>query len=74
MLDGMKVAARTSSSVLAAQGLELAAIGERAESLRWLQRAFDERSRWMVVMHLDPQLAPLRGDAVFEAIARKVGL
>ncbi len=50
------------------------ALGERAEALRWLQRALDERSHSMVLMRRDPHLAALRGDPAFEAVARKVGI
>ena len=50
------------------------ALGERAEALRWLERAFDQRSHSMVLMRRDPHLAALRGDPAFEAVARKVGI
>lgn len=50
------------------------ALGERAEAMRWLERAYDLRSHSMVFLRIDPQLAPLRGDAAFEALMKKVGI
>ena len=50
------------------------ALGDRAEALRWLERAYDQRSHSMVLMRHDPRLAALRGDPTFEGIARRVGI
>ena len=50
------------------------ALGDRAEALRWMERAYAARSHSMVFLRIDPQVAPLRGDPAFEALARKVGL
>ena len=50
------------------------ALGKRAEALRWLERAYEQRSHSMVFLRVDPQLAPLRSDSAFERIAKRVGL
>ncbi len=50
------------------------ALGDRAEALRWLERAYDQRSHSMVLMRHDPHVAALRGDPTFEALAKKVGI
>ena len=50
------------------------ALGRKEQALRWLQRAFDDRSRWMVMLRVDPQLDALRGDPRFEALVNKVGV
>jgi serine/threonine-protein kinase len=49
-------------------------LGDRAETFRWLERAYEERAHSMVFLRIDPQLAKLRGDPALEALARKVGL
>lgn len=48
------------------------ALGRRADALRWLERAFEERSHAMAFLRVDPQLAGLRGDPAFEALAARV--
>lgn len=48
------------------------ALGDRAKALEWLTRSFDERSHSRAFVHVDPQLAPLRGDARFERLAATV--
>ncbi len=50
------------------------ALGEPSEAIRWLERAFHERSHSMVFLDVDPQLAPLRGDPAFRRLVERVGL
>ncbi|MES2521657.1 MAG: protein kinase [Gemmatimonadota bacterium] len=50
------------------------ALGNRSETMKWLQRAFEARAHSMLFLRIDPQLAKLRGDPAFEALARKVGV
>lgn len=49
------------------------ALREYDEAIRWLERAERERSHSMVFLEVDPQLAPLRGDAAFLALVERVG-
>jgi len=45
--------------------------GRIDEALRWLDRAFDERSHWLVWLRLDPRWESLRRDPHFaELISR----
>lgn len=53
-------------------GLLHAALGDQAEALRWLERAVEERSHSRAFLRVDPQLAPLRGDARFQALLSRV--
>ena len=48
------------------------ALGRRDEALRWLERAFAERSHSMVFLRVDPQLARLRPDPRFQRLVRQV--
>ena len=50
------------------------ALGDRAAALRWLERAFQERSHSMALLLVDPQLSDLRDDSEFIRLARRVGL
>ena len=42
--------------------------------LEGLQKAVEQRSTWLIHLHLtaDPRLHPLRGDARFDDLARRI--
>lgn len=44
------------------------ALDDRATAMRWLRRAVEDRSHSRAFLRVDPQLAPLRGDAQFEQL------
>lgn len=50
------------------------ALGDRRATMGWLQRAFETRAHAILFLRIDPQLAGLRGDPAFEALAKKVGV
>jgi hypothetical protein len=50
------------------------ALGDSAAALRWLKRAFEERSHSLVFLKVDPVMEPLRGEAAFNALVERVGL
>jgi TolB-like protein/DNA-binding winged helix-turn-helix (wHTH) protein/Tfp pilus assembly protein PilF len=56
------------------RALICAGLGENDRALGWLERAFQEHSSWMVKLKVDPRLDPLRGDARFADLMRRVGL
>jgi TolB-like protein/tetratricopeptide (TPR) repeat protein len=44
------------------------------EALRWLERAYQERSNWLIYLKLDPRFDRLRSDRRFVDLARRIGL
>ncbi|HET9039112.1 MAG TPA: protein kinase [Gemmatimonadales bacterium] len=50
-----------------------AGLGERDQALRYLERAYEERSTVLAYLLIDPRLAPFRDDARFLALARRLG-
>ena len=50
-----------------------AGLGQRDEALRYLERAYEERSTVLAYLTIDPRLAPLRDDPRFHALARRLG-
>lgn len=50
-----------------------AGLGDTANALAWLDKAFGEHSGLMVYVYLDPRLKPLRGNARFQSILRGMG-
>jgi len=49
-------------------------LGEADEALNLLERAFDERSSWLIHLDVDPRLAPLRDDRRFLNLVGRVGI
>jgi DNA-binding winged helix-turn-helix (wHTH) protein/tetratricopeptide (TPR) repeat protein len=50
-----------------------AGLGEREEALRWLWKAFDLREPNLLWLGVHPRFDPLRPDAGFEELVRRVG-
>jgi TolB-like protein/DNA-binding SARP family transcriptional activator len=48
------------------------ALGRTAEAMRWLERAFTERSHSMAFLSVDPQLRALRGTEQFDQLVSRV--
>lgn len=48
------------------------ALGDRAQALRWLERAVADKSHSRAFLRVDPQLAPLRGDPRFQRLVESV--
>ena len=48
-------------------------LGERDQALEWLERAYEERSEWLVWLKVDPKLDTLRMDPRFTSLVRRVG-
>ena len=46
--------------------------GDASAALPWLEKAYAERSGWLLELRVDPVWDPIRNDARFEALARKV--
>jgi DNA-binding winged helix-turn-helix (wHTH) protein/lipoprotein NlpI len=50
-----------------------AGLGETDSTFDWLDRAFAERSHWLVWLRLDPRWKTLRSDRRFAELVRRVG-
>lgn len=50
------------------------ALGEFDEALRWLERAVEVRSGWLVYLATEPRFDPLRGEERFAAILDRMAL
>ena len=51
-----------------------AGLGENDLAFEWLDRAFDERSSWLVSLNVEPMLDSLRPDPRFAGLLRRLGL
>ena len=49
-----------------------AGLGQTEEAFRWLDRAFDERSHWLIWLRLDPRWKILRKDPRFAMLVARI--
>ncbi|NIV36182.1 MAG: tetratricopeptide repeat protein [Anaerolineae bacterium] len=49
-------------------------LGEEDEAFRWLEKAFDERSEWLLHVKIDPRLKSLRSHPAFQNLLRRMNL
>ena len=49
-----------------------AGLGDREATLRWLRKAFEERSHWLIWIRLDPRFKAIRSDPRFQELVAKV--
>jgi DNA-binding SARP family transcriptional activator/TolB-like protein len=66
--------ARTQYVTAYAVALVHAALGDREEAFTWLDQAVRERTHWVLWLNRDRRWDPIRSDARFEALTRRVGL
>ena len=50
------------------------ALGEKDQAFDWMQKAYDDRSAWLVYLKVDPLFDDVRTDARFTGLMRRVGL
>jgi len=48
------------------------ALGDHDEAMQWLNKEYQERGNWMNQLKVDPVMDPLRSDASFQALMRKM--
>jgi len=49
-------------------------LGENDRAFEWLNKAYDERSNWLVWLKADPRWAPLKTDKRYAELVNRVGL
>ncbi|MGH9804964.1 MAG: winged helix-turn-helix domain-containing protein, partial [Candidatus Acidiferrales bacterium] len=49
-------------------------LGENEGAFEWLEKAYHERSFWLVLLEVEPKFDPLRSDLRFQDLVRRLGL
>jgi pentatricopeptide repeat protein len=49
-------------------------LGEHDRAIEFLERSYEERSHWVIYLHIDPSMDDLRNDPRFQDLLRRVGL
>jgi tetratricopeptide (TPR) repeat protein len=74
ILDQLKETSRRAYVNAFEVALIYAALGEKQVALQWLEKAYTERSDFMIYLVIDPRLDSLRSDPTFMALTRRIGL
>lgn len=49
-------------------------LGDTDEAFRWLERAYEERTVWLIYLPSDAEYAPLRGDPRYASLLQRMRL
>lgn len=74
VFDELHSMASSGGAVAYHLGLVMVGLGERDQAFEWLRNACDERSGLLVYLKVEPMFDPLRSDARFLELVRRVGL
>ena len=72
-LDELQMLAKTQYVTSYGVALVYAGLGDRDSAFKWLDKACDERTHWLVWLKLDPRWDTLRADPRFAELVRRVG-
>jgi len=73
-LADMKTLARSKYVTPYGIALIYASLNEKDQAFEWLNKAYEERSNWLVWLKLDPRWAPVSHDKRYDALVKKIGL
>ena len=72
VLDEMEQLSRRRFVTAYGVALVYAGLGDKNQALAWLDKAFAERSHWLVWLRLDPRWKTLRGDHRFSELVERM--
>jgi hypothetical protein len=51
-----------------------AVMGAKDQAFEWLEKAYAEKSGWLILIRVEPRLGPLRSDSRFADLLERIGL
>jgi hypothetical protein len=52
--------------------MDFAMLGEKDRAFEWLEKAYEDRSGWLLELKLDPEWDNLRGDPRFDELRKRI--
>ena len=49
-------------------------LGEIDHAIEYLEKSYEDHSHWLIYLHIDPSMDPLRSNSRFQDLLRRVGL
>jgi len=49
-------------------------LGEDDRAIDYLEKSYEEHSHWLIYLHIDPSMDPLRSNSLFQALLWRIGL
>jgi hypothetical protein len=49
-------------------------MNDRDKAFEWLEKAYQERTPWMFELNVTPEFSPIRDDARFDDLVKRIGL
>jgi hypothetical protein len=49
-------------------------LGEHHRAMEFLEQCYNERSHWLIYLHIDPGMDPLRSNPRFQDLLGRIGL
>jgi hypothetical protein len=74
LLAGTNIQAQKNYVSAFSQAFLYMRMGEREQTLEWLEKSFAERHRYVVYLNADPHTDFLQDDARFQNLIRRIGL
>jgi tetratricopeptide (TPR) repeat protein len=74
VIDGFKVAARKRYIPPTYLGILYAGLGDKDQTLAWLEKAFQERADLLTWLNVEPMMDDVRSDPRFQDLIRRIGL
>jgi tetratricopeptide (TPR) repeat protein len=74
VIDGFKAAARKRYIPPTYFGILFAGLGDKDQTLAWLEKAFQERADLLTWLNVEPMMDDVRSDPRFQNLIRRIGL
>jgi TolB-like protein/Tfp pilus assembly protein PilF len=74
ILDTLVVLSKSRFVTSYGVALVYAGLGDKDKAFEWINKAYDERSNWLVWLKSDPRWSPIHSDKRFAELVHRVGL
>ena len=72
MLNELKERAKRSYVSPVGIAIIYVGLGEKEQAFSWLEKAYEDRSTWLIFLKVEPRFDPLRSDPRFQSLLRRM--